>query len=426
MRRLRPSWRTALLGLFLFAALVRVVFVASLQPGFYFWDSVKYDRAAVRLINEGNFGPEYDRSPAYPLFLAGIYLTFGQSILTVRLVESLLGGLIAVLIAMIGKRILGGASGLAAGLIWALYPLAVFLAGLVYPETLITVLLAGAVTLLLSAVGRDSTRSGSVYLLLAGFLLMLSTMAKPVVAATLLGLCAWLALWKGRGSARPAGLLIAGFCLPLALWAGISSHYFGKVVLSDPRTVQFIDKAGSTSLEEVRKGRIRRALEDPARFVLHFASEFAHFWQIYPERVVMSDQALRDKFHQRDSRVVRKTVFSSRNSLTDWASMLSIGPVFLLAIAGIVFLARQRQWSELSLLLVIILSFAIAYSFFFTQLRYRIPVEPYIILLAGHGLMTVGARLLQGGTPYNAPPHMAAHGVTVLKKGWRMRLQGRS
>ena len=122
------------MGVFLFAALVRVVFVLSLQPGFYFWDSVKYDRAAVHLINDGNFGPEYDRSPAYPLFLAGIYLVLGKSILTVRLVEALLGGLIAVLIAIIGRYTLGAATGLAAGLIWSLYPLAVFLAGLVYPR----------------------------------------------------------------------------------------------------------------------------------------------------------------------------------------------------------------------------------------------------------------------------------------------------
>jgi hypothetical protein len=224
-------------------------------------------------------------------------------------------------------------------------------------------------------------------------------MAKPVVAATFLGICAWLLLWKGRRALRPVGLLLAGFGLSLVLWAGISSHYFGKVIISDPRAVSFIDKAGSTNLEEVRKGRIRRALEDPTGFVLHFASEFAHFWQIYPERVVMSDQALRDKFHQRDSRVVRKTVFSSGNSLTDLASMLSIGPVFLLALAGIAFLLRERQWSELSLFLFIILSFAVAYSFFFTQIRYRIPVEPYIILLAGHGLVMVGSRVLQRTAP---------------------------
>ncbi len=389
------SWRSALLGLFLFATLVRVIFVISLQPGFYFWDSVKYDRAAVHLINDGNFGPEYDRSPAYPLFLAGIYLVLGKSILTVRLVEALLGGLIAVLIAVIGKKTLGPASGLAAGLIWSLYPLAIFLAGLVYPETLITVLLAGAVALLLSAIGGERSSRRPVLIPIAGLCLMLAAMAKPVVAATLLGICAWLVLWRGRRSVRPVGLLIAGFCLPLVLWAGISSHYFGKVILSDPRAVRFIDKAGSTNVQEVREGRIRRALKDPTGFAVHVASEFAHFWQIYPERVVMSDQALRDKFHQRDARVVRKTVFGSGNSLTDWASMLSIGPMFLLALTGIVFLVWEKQWVPLSLVGSIVLSFALAYSFFFTQLRYRIPVEPYLILLAGHGLVMLGSRVFE-------------------------------
>lgn len=387
------SWRSAVVGLFLFAALVRVVFVLSLQPGFYFWDSVKYDRAAVHLIDDGNFGPEYDRSPAYPLFLAGIYLLLGKSILTVRLVEALLGGLIAVLIAIIGRYTLGAATGLAAGLIWSLYPLAVFLAGLVYPETLITVLLAGAVALLLSGLGDGYNPGRPLLILVAGLFLMLAGMAKPVVAATLLGLCAWLVFARGWRSLRPVALLIAGFCLPLVLWAGISSHYFGKVIITDPRTLSFVDKAGSTNVEEVRKGRIRRALEDPVGFVTHVGSEFAHFWQIYPERVVMSDQSLREKFHRRDARVVKKTVFSSSNSLTDWASMLSIGPMFLLALAGIYFLIKERQWVPLSLLASVVLSFAFAYSLFFTQLRYRVPVEPYLILLAGHGLVMLGARV---------------------------------
>ena len=107
----------------------------------------------------------------------------------------------------------------------------------------------------------------------------------------------------------------------------------------------------------------------------------------------MSDQSLREKFHRRDARVVKKTVFSSSNSLTDWASMLSIGPMFLLALAGIYFLIKERQWVPLSLLASVVLSFAFAYSLFFTQLRYRVPVEPYLILLAGHGLVMLGARV---------------------------------
>jgi hypothetical protein len=178
----------------------------------------------------------------------------------------------------------------------------------------------------------------------------------------------------------------------LFLWAAASSHYFGKVIITDPRAVKMVDRAGSTNLEEVRKGRIQRIIEDPEKFLLQYASEFGHFWQIYPERVVMSDQSLRDKFHERDSRVVRKTVFGA-NSLTVWASVLSIGPVFLLALAGSLSLIHARQWAPFSLLAFVILSFALAYSFFFTQLRYRIPVEPYIILLAGHGLAVFAGAL---------------------------------
>jgi len=33
------------------------------------------------------------------------------------------------------------------------------------------------------------------------------------------------------------------------------------------------------------------------------------------------------------------------------------------------------------------MSFAFAYSFFVTQIRYRIPIEPYMIIFAGFGLL---------------------------------------
>jgi len=401
-----PRWRVCILALFLLAALVRLIFVATLQPGFYFWDSVRYDNAAISLIENGHFG-EYNRSPVYPIFLAGIYYVAGHSILAVRIVESLLGASIAVMLAAIGRRIAGIPTGLIAGVIWTFYPLAVFVAGLVYPETLMTTLIALGVLLFLQGshdearTGRPRTQCGRdvrargrySVLLLSGIPLFIAVLIKPVVAATILVLAAWLVFFAAGSRVRALGVFVAGLALPLVLWSGISLHFFGRILVSDPRSLSFVNKAGATTMEEVHKGRLQRALDDPGRFLSEYASEFVGFWGIYPERVTMSDQRMRDVFHQKSSKVVKKTVFGG-NSLTFWASVLSIGPVLFLALIGAGLMLYERRLAEVTLVAGVVLSFAVAYSFFFTQLRYRIPVEPYIMVLTGYCISWIGERLL--------------------------------
>ena len=67
-----------------------------------------YDKAAKALIAGRGFGEgyefsqffrkEYALTPLYPIFLAAIYLVFGPSFLAVRIIESILGALLSLLI----------------------------------------------------------------------------------------------------------------------------------------------------------------------------------------------------------------------------------------------------------------------------------------------------------------------------------------
>jgi 4-amino-4-deoxy-L-arabinose transferase-like glycosyltransferase len=103
--------------MFVLALSVRLAFIFTMQNGFYFGDSVKYSAAAMNLLANGEFGEKYTRSPVYPVFLAGIYALFGEKILAVRIVESVLGAGLAVLIAVLAARIGGAQVGALAGLL---------------------------------------------------------------------------------------------------------------------------------------------------------------------------------------------------------------------------------------------------------------------------------------------------------------------
>src|SRR5689334_2733199 len=137
------NWRRTLLLVFCLALLTRCAFILTQQDGFYFPDSTMDSQTALKLLSAGEFGADFGRAPGYPVFLAVIYFLFGQSTFTIRLVESFMGAFLAVIIAAIGRRIGGELVWAVEGLTGVIYPLGVFVAGLVYPAGLTAIFLAG-------------------------------------------------------------------------------------------------------------------------------------------------------------------------------------------------------------------------------------------------------------------------------------------
>ncbi|MCI0655840.1 MAG: hypothetical protein L0170_02070, partial [Acidobacteria bacterium] len=66
------EWKWVI-ALSLLALGLRVGYVMSQQRGFYFEDSLDYDRAARAFLDSGHFNHRYYRFPLYPLFMAGSY-----------------------------------------------------------------------------------------------------------------------------------------------------------------------------------------------------------------------------------------------------------------------------------------------------------------------------------------------------------------
>lgn len=78
------GWRRTAICIFTVAFILRGAFVLVLKDGFYFPDAIDYSRAAASLLADGEFSETSHRPPVYPLFLAGIYTLFGQTIMAIR------------------------------------------------------------------------------------------------------------------------------------------------------------------------------------------------------------------------------------------------------------------------------------------------------------------------------------------------------
>ncbi len=372
--------------IFLVALAVRIVYVSSLREGYYFSDFRAYESAALSLLDGEGFGPEYDRPPLYPLFLAGNYLVMGKHFFTVRLVQALLGAYCSVLIFLIAVKVLGLWAGRLSGLISVFYPYYVFLSGLLYPTLLTTFFLLGVIFFLFQAMEKKSI----LCLVFAAFSLSLAALATPASLAFLPFLLIWFIfisklVWKQR--LIFAGVSLAVVLLCLLPWTYYSYQRSGQLVLIDARAERHLPQMDKTAAGSgsVSNGSLQGIAANPGKFALRVGKEFLHFWSFIPDRIVSKDEQYLEKRHKDDPRLMTKNPFVS--PWLNYVSILTYGPVFILGILGLILL--RNKWWALSLLFLLLMSQALGYSLFFTQVRYRLPVEFCLMIFAGGGAIAV-------------------------------------
>lgn len=400
---------TAPVTILLVAMLVRAVFVLSMGERMYFADTAEYEAAAIRMLHGQSAAEGGPRAPLYPAFMAlGFAIGGEHDYRTVRLLQVLLGTLIVWWVGRVAKSLGGAAAERPAMLLVAFSPLLVFATGLLYPTTLHTALLLGFTALSLSA----STRRSPALSAAAGALLAAGVVTDPVFVAPAGALLAWTIL-RPDGTTWARGRLVAvtlcvaaGLLLPwiqanrTAAGGGGAFMQKAQYVLdwsrSDPRMAseRRVRLPATTEFRPLSaQAFAARELEllrrQPAAYVGDVVSEFLHFFAPMPDRI------------QTQNRYNRASVL--------WVGALHFVPLLLLAILG-----TWRGAGALAprvALALVVLATASFYAFFFTQTRYRIPVEPMMAVLAALALVRLAPRMtddLAGGDGSSLEP-VASH-----------------
>ena len=371
--------RIYLLGAIMALALVaRIIFIATLEEKFYFFDATHYDSAARGLVSGKGFTLDYKffntnkycSEPVYPLYLAAHYKVFGNTLLIVRLCQALLGALTCLLVYLLGKKIWGIWPGLIAAGICAIYPSFVFVSGLIYPEQLFMTLIVGG---LLCLYNYNDTRKMR-YLLASGACLGVALMTKGILIAFMPFLGLWFLLYSKMPSVKSklisAGVIYALVICAMIPWTIRNYNVSGRWSVIRTHTTMVLDKKYAREQEGVLSHMVSEGF-GVGRFLKEYAEEFIQFWSLYPGKV-QSD----NEYTSTATRIV---------------SIVATLPVFVFAFLGI--WAARKKFCKEWLMIFLIFSFAFAYSFFVTHMRYRIPVEPYIILFAGLGVTYVFERV---------------------------------
>jgi 4-amino-4-deoxy-L-arabinose transferase-like glycosyltransferase len=394
--------RKILFAILLLALIVRIGFIVTLDEKLVWYDAQNYHSIATNLAEgegfQSSFNPYSTRSwaPLYPYFMGSLYWLFGSKILVVRLAQVLLGVLLCLVVFYITREILNDKIALLTGLIMAVHPLFIYTSGVFYPVIIFSLLLALVVLLLAKFMKKPTNKKWLIILISVGFLLGLLMLTKPVIIFIFPFIPLWFLIDKRVSFIQAVKysfiiFFIAG--LTIVPWTvrnyleydefyfitaeGGHSFYGANVPWFNMDRSQGYEipediKKKMEGLSEQEKNEIleQEALnfikKSPFQFISLYTKKFVNFWRFYPKTISQN------KFTNNKNTIV---------------SLLFYGFIIPLAFVGMI--ALVREWKQYYILYATIFSFDFGYSFFGTTLRYRLPVDPYIVIFSAVGIAVV-------------------------------------
>ena len=385
-----------LLVIFILGLALRILFTLYLEDKIYWLDGFAYDGLATRLLEGKGYVnqdgvPTAFRAPAYPFFLAFLYATLGHHFWLVRIVQCLIDCATILILFSVSNSIFSRKVAIIAAFIYSIYPLFIYSANTFFPTTLFSLLLS-LVILFLIKLDQKLTLSGAASL---GIIVGLAALTVPTILFFFpLGII-W--LYIAHNQARPkvlfhAAITFLAMLLILSPWLLRNYRIFNKpfviatnggynfwmgnnekTTASTGNTIKFPASLSQQLAEagnEVAQERIfyqqgfQFIQQNPARFVKLTFLKVLNLWRLYPNP---------------------DTGYKISPTLSKILSIVTYGPVLLLAIAGFILSFSQRK-KYVCLMLCLFLSFTVGYALFITKVRFRLPLEPYLIILASFAM----------------------------------------
>jgi len=377
-------------------------------------DQLDYDTTARSILAGRGFwssdrgGSVYFSEPVYPVFLAGLYGTGLDSVLAVRIVQALLGMFSCYLVYAMGARLLNPWAGVAAAFLLAVNPAHVFYSAYVLSETVRVFAVVAMLWVAVEAIHRKTPA----WIAAAGFVAGVVTMARVVLIPYIGILAVLLALGSARTWRRRAvyaGLVVVMGVLGLSPWSTRNHHLTGVFSpvrpdaaellagSSDPASAARLDhdptykaERGQRFSEETLRAQeeladagvvggaagvvsltLERLREDPGALLSLYGRRLVGLWQLQPGQGAFAMPLV-------------KLYCVAVNGLT-----------FLLGIVGLVGVAthRMNRTAFWALFLLILTVTGVHMLFETAPVRYRMPADPALVLLAAAGLVAIVDRI---------------------------------
>lgn len=418
------------LAIFVLAFGLRLAWILTLTDVLVWPDEQEFGAIAEHLAaGDGYVSNSYRANPVVPVYLAVFFKLFGDGLLAPRLGQAVIGALSCVLLGRLATTLAGPVTGLIAGALLATYPAHIYLSGVFYVACIATFLSLLGIWLV---VLTPDARRPLITAVAAGLVLGLTALTRATFLAYL-PLAPLAVLWAEPARWRRLAPAAAGmFVVSLALvvpWSARNSMLYERPMLissglwetlwkgnnelsnggPDDRNMVWGNYVWNERLADLapeRRAEIEtryRAINEDVR------AAYAETKDIFLAR----DEALRPVVigliaddPPRIARLFATKIITLFDAFTDTektnASTTNVKklvaaftyyPVLLLALVGLALVARHhRRYGAVHLY---VSSFVVVYGMLTACTRFRLPIDPFLILFAAVAAQKLGARVLR-------------------------------
>lgn len=327
--------------------------------------------------------PQSYYSATMSLYLAAIYLVFGYHPVVARLITAVLSTLVVGMIYLLARRLFGETVALVSGLIAACYAYLVFYGVTLVTETPFILSLLVAIYLAYRFV-----ESPSIWITIAlGVSLAVAVLFRMAVVFYVPFLLAWIVLQQRRRwvmALIPIVIIVLSL-LPFTIrnylmwdrvlllesqfghvfWNGNHPGHQGDFhpfeVFPIPEEVLSSRNDAEITNRLLRMG-IENVARDPVDFLRLTVTRLREFFTFWPTA---------------DSTIQANLL-----------RVISFGVVLPFAVAGLIL--NARRWRELVLVLLYLVIHTGVYAISWTMIRYRVPLDTFLIIFAAYALVSVG------------------------------------
>lgn len=406
------SYKTALLGIFLVALTLRLIFVfyyETRQESYWGSADLQYDQIATHIatgkgyyagdyfegLGQFYFGKEklYSiRSPLYPYLLAALYILFGRSVLGIGIFQALMSSLIIFSYFYIGRRVFGNKIGLVAALAVALYPYSIFHDIRVFDTVLFEFFLGLLIVSILRLVEKPTWKNGVV----SGVLMGLAANSRLFFFTFSTFFFLFLLLqFRGefKKSVKLFLIVFLSQILVLAPWIVRNYSIHHTFLLSIDGGWNFFLGNNRLTMEQMQN---RREMDETVK----------ELRKELPKNLMRLKEAEIDQlFYKKGLEFIKnhpaeffkllwiKTLglwgfYLNPSGNNFWKNLiysLSYGSILFLSIPGILLSFKERE--KYYFFYFLFFYFTISYIPFITLSRYRKPLDPYLIMFGLYGVI---------------------------------------
>lgn len=342
-----------------------------------------------------NFRPTANQLPFYPLVLAAVYSISDAplSFWVVRFLQAIFSSVTCIIIYLIAMKLFDQRAAIIAGILSVVYLSFIFFTARIVPETFLTFWLSLSVLHLL--ILRDAPSPGNQ--IICGILLGITLLNSNVIGPVIPFIGIWIILLAGtwKENVKRTLLVMAVALLVVSPWLARNYQAFNEFPLmkttaglnfwlgNNPSATGTFFLPSSEKMDSIL----------PATFYSDFKlSETEQDKKLYDEAMTYVKQNPMHFARLFLKKLYYFTWFPPDNLVSKevrfYNKLFKIPYGFILAgctLGIILFLKRNAR--DTFLLGAIIISFAVLYSVFIVgHARYRMPIEPYIILFASYAI----------------------------------------